>query len=77
LSTTGEEATTPRSGGDPATALERLAAATRAAADLAGAQPAEAWSRRGTRATGPVTAADLLREAVHAGAHRLHGAERQ
>lgn len=76
LKTVGTEATATRHGGDPATALERLTAATTGLAALVTAQPSEAWVRTGTRATGPVSAADLLREAVHAGVHRLRGAER-
>jgi len=68
-------ATADRDGGDPATALERLAGATTSLATLAEGQPARAWTRAGNRPTGPVSAADLLREAVHAGVHRLRAAE--
>jgi hypothetical protein len=77
LSTSGAEATAVRHGGDPATALERLAAAATTVADLISAQPADAWTRTGVRSDGPVTAADLAREAVHAGVHRLRAVEQQ
>ena len=43
----------------------------RTLAELVSAQPADVWTRTGVRAGGPVSAADLLREAVHAGVHRL------
>jgi hypothetical protein len=57
--------------GDPATALDRLAAAAGALADLAAAQAAAAWTRTGRRGGVEVSAAELLREAVHAGVHQL------
>lgn len=76
LQTTGAEVTATRHPGDPATALDRLTTATTQLAALVSAQPAEAWTRTGTRPTGPVSAADLLRDAVHAGAHHLREAER-
>jgi hypothetical protein len=55
----------------PADAIDRLRGAAEGVADLAAAQPASAWSRTGRRNGQNVTAADLLREAVHAGAHEL------
>ena len=57
--------------GAPADAIDRLRAAAGGVADLAAAQPASAWSRTGRRNGQNVSAADLLREAVHAGAHEL------
>jgi hypothetical protein len=57
--------------GDPATAADRLTAAATSLADLAAAQPATAWQRTGRRGSVTVSAADLLREAVHAGIHQL------
>lgn len=71
ITTTDDTATAPGFGGDPATSLQRLSEATAEAAAQAEGQPAEAWARQGTRADGPVSALDLLREAVHAGVHRL------
>jgi hypothetical protein len=61
--------------GDPATALDRLDAATAAAAAAAEHQPGDAWARTGSRAGSDVSAADLLREAVHAGIHHLRAAQ--
>jgi hypothetical protein len=55
----------------PADAIDRLRTAAERVADLAARQPASAWTRTGRRAGQDVTAADLLREAVHAGAHEL------
>lgn len=57
--------------GDPSTALDRLTAVTTRAAALASSQPPDAWTRKGVRSSGPVTAGELLREAVHAGVHHL------
>jgi len=53
-----------------------LASVTTRVADLVGRQPADAWSRVGVRDGEPVTALDLLREAVHAGVHHLRIARR-
>jgi hypothetical protein len=75
LATTGDTATAVRHGGDPATAFDRLRAAADATAALVDHQPAEAWGRTGTRPEGPVTAIDLVRDAVHAGVHHLRQAE--
>ena len=65
----------PAVGGAPATApsdaIDRLRTAAEGVADLAAAQPASAWTRTGRRGGQEVTAGDLLREAVHAGAHEL------
>ncbi len=58
----------------PADAIERLEAAAAGIADLAARQPPTAWSRTGRRAGSPVTAADLLREAVRIGAEALRAA---
>ena len=55
----------------PADAIDRLRTAAEGVADLAAGQPASAWTRTGRRGEQDVTAADLLREAVHAGAHEL------
>jgi predicted deacylase len=74
LATVDGVATTVRTGGDPVTAFDRLAAAADKVAALAADQPGTAWTRTGRRATGPVSAADLLREAVHAGVHHLRAA---
>jgi hypothetical protein len=57
--------------GSAADALGRLERAAFEVADLAASQPAAAWSRTGRRDGTPVSAADLLREAVHAGVHQL------
>jgi hypothetical protein len=69
----------PDLGAPPAAAspdgIERLRAAAESVADLATHQPLSAWSRTGRRAGKDVTAADLLREAVHAGAHYLRVAD--
>jgi hypothetical protein len=75
LETHEGKAEAPRHGGDPTTALTRLSEATTAVASLAGDQPGEAWVRTGSRPEGPITAIDLLREAVHAGVHHLRLAE--
>jgi len=75
LDTVEGTATTIRSGGDPLTAFDRLAATADSVAALAVDQPGNAWTRTGRRATGAVSAADLLREAVHAGVHHLRAAE--
>lgn len=75
LATVEGTATTVRSGGDPRTAFDRLASAAENVAALAADQPGTAWTRSGVRATGPISAADLLREAVHAGVHHLRVAE--
>mgnify|MGYP001228438423 CR=1 FL=1 len=75
LTTTAEMATAVRNGGDPATAFDRLQAACEAAAGLADHQPGEAWAREATRPDGPVTAIDVLRDAVHAGIHHLRQAQ--
>ena len=56
--------------------VDSLRAAADSVADLAAAQPASAWARVGLRDGAPVSAADLLREAVHAGVHRLRAAQR-
>lgn len=61
--------------GDAATALDRLDAAATAAAAAAEHQPGDAWSRTGSRGAAEVSAADLLREAVHAGIHHLRAAQ--
>lgn len=76
-SVTTEEgvATMPRHGGEPSTAVQRLTTATGEVAALAEAQPGNAWTRTGARSGGPVSAANLLREAVHAGIHHLRAAE--
>jgi hypothetical protein len=59
----------------PADAIDRLRTAAERVADLARDQPASAWSRVGHRPGQDVTAAHLLREAVHAGVHELRVAE--
>lgn len=64
-----------RTAGDATTALDRLRAAADHVAALADGQHGEAWTRTGMRPTGPVSAADLLREAVHCGVHHLRLAE--
>jgi hypothetical protein len=66
----------PPGPGDPATALDRLTAASNAVVELAQSQPASAWVRTGQRDGTIVTAADLLREAVDAGVTELRVAER-
>lgn len=71
LPTDEGEATNTRHSGDPVTALDRLTAATTNVANLAAGQPGDSWTRSGTRSSGAISAADLLREAVHAGAHHL------
>ena len=76
LTTDASLATSAAPSGDRLTALDRLTAATTRVADLAGRQPAAAWSRTGLRPSGPVTAGDLLREAVHAGIHNLRIAQK-
>jgi hypothetical protein len=75
LTTHEGDAESARHGGDPATALARLSDATAAVASLADDQPGEAWARTGSRSEGPVSALELLRDAVHAGVHHLRGAE--
>jgi len=70
-----DAATEDRDPGDPATALDRLAAVCDELASLAHSQPGSAWTRTGSRPAGPVAAGELLREAVHAGVHQLRLAE--
>lgn len=67
-------ATAVQSAGDPLTTLDRLTAACTEVATLAQSQPAKAWTRSGSRDSGPVTAIELLRDATHCGAHHLHEA---
>ena len=74
LATSRGAATAVQSAGDPSTALDRLTSACTEVAALAQAQSANAWNRTGTRESGPVTAAELLRDAAHCGAHHLHEA---
>ena len=56
--------------------IERLAAEVNPLADLALQTSGRSWERTGRRDGQPVRALDLLREAVHAGAHHLRAAQK-
>ena len=57
-------------------AVDRLTHVVTYVAALAAAQPAQAWTRVGRRGGSTVSAAELIRDAVHAGVHELRDAER-
>lgn len=66
---------TPPSGANEQGLAVILAALTMSADQMSGtveSAPAEAWTRQAHRRQRPVTALDLVREAVHEGCHHLH-----
>jgi hypothetical protein len=69
--------TAPSAAGGPGTVMARIEAATVKLAHTADGTKGDEWNRTGRLDDGsPVTAADLLRAAVHQGVHHLRLAEK-